>query len=316
MSGAPPAQVSVIVPTMGRPASLDRAIRSVLAQTRRDGVELIVVDNDPTGSAKTTVAACAEGAPFPVGYVAEPAPGVSNARNAGLAAAQGALIAFLDDDESAPERWLERLLAAQGEFQADVVFGPVDADLPPGARRHRAFLQRFFSRVGPEQSGPSPDYHGCGNCLIRRAALPDPVRPFAVARNRIGGEDDLLFGAMQALGARFAWAANAGVTEHVPDSRATLTYALRRGFAYGQGPSSACAAAGPQRWPMVAVWMAVGLGQAFAYGVLALWKAVRRVEVAATLDRAVQGLGKLLWFPPFKLVFYGRAPTPSAMQGA
>lgn len=311
-----PVLISVIVPTRGRPASLARALRSILAQTLRDGVELIVVDNDGARSAQLVVESLAKSAPLPLIYVPEPSPGVSNARNAGIARVTGEFIAFLDDDESAPDNWLASLMKAQGEFDADVVFGPVVGQLPPEANaRDAVFLQRFFSREGPRQSELIDGYHGCGNSLIRRTALPHPRAPFSPARNRMGGEDDLLFGQMQAAGARFAWTADAWVAEHVPPERATLSYALRRGFAFGQGPSSAAAAAGPRRWAMVPVWMGVGLGQAVVYGALAAWKQARRAETASTLNRAVQGLGKLLWFPPFKLALYGGAPASPLPRG-
>lgn len=316
MSAPAPIRVSVVIPTLGRPQSLDRAIRSVLAQSSVEGFELVVVDNDPAASARSVLDAFGPGASVAVRYVAAPQPGVSNARNAGVATARGELIAFLDDDQSAPPGWLERLLGTQRELDADVVFGPVRAALPAGVRRHRAFLERFFGRTGPAADGLIPGYHGCGNCLISRAALPHPTAPFCASRNRSGGEDDLLFQAMQARVARFAWAADAWVTEHVPDSRARLAYVLRRAFTYGQGPASKCAAAGPARWPMIPVWMAVGLGQALAYGALALVSAATRADYAAMLDRAAQGLGKMLWFPPFKVAFYGRAPAPSSRQSA
>ena len=39
--------VSVIVPTMRRPESLERALRSLFAQTARDRPAIVVVDNDP-----------------------------------------------------------------------------------------------------------------------------------------------------------------------------------------------------------------------------------------------------------------------------
>lgn len=302
--------VSIIVPTLGRPDSLARALASVLGQEIGSPAELIVVDNDPAGSARAVCEGLAAGSPLPLRYVSAPAPGVSNARNAGVGAARGDFIAFLDDDQSAPPHWLDALLAAQTAYSADVVFGPVRASLPPAVTGHRAFLERFFGRAGPEESGPIQTYYGCGNCLIRRSALPDPVAPFSPKRNRVGGEDDLLFSAMQAAGARFAWASDAWVLEHVPPARARLTYVLARAFAYGQGPSSTCAAAGPRRWPMIPVWMAIGVGQAAIYGAIALGQGLARQENAAMLDRAAQGAGKVLWFTPFKIGFYGRVPRP------
>ncbi len=70
---------------------------------------------------------------------------------------------------------------------------------------------------------------------MRRAALPS-AEPFSAERNEIGGEDDLLFQAMEARGARFAWAPGAFVWETPEPSRVTLAYTLKRAFAYGAGP--------------------------------------------------------------------------------
>lgn len=300
---------SLIIPTQRRPAGLQTAVRSAMAQTGVDfsTLELIVVDNDQTPSAQAAVEALAAEAPFPVRYVHEPAAGVANARNAAVSAAQGSLIAFLDDDEEAPPHWLAALLETRARFDADAVFGPVQARLPGSVTRHRAYLERFFSRVGPAETGPMDGYFGCGDSLIRRAAMPDPMRPFSAERNQIGGEDDLLFGHMQARGARFAWAAEAVVWEDPAPERLGLSYTLRRAFAYGQGPSEHCASLNPPDWIGVAKWMAVGLVQAGGYGLLALFKYVTRAsDRAFALDRMVRGLGKTFWGGPFKVTFYGR----------
>ena len=158
--------------------------------------------------------------------------------------------------------------------------------------------QRFFSREGPAQSGPIDDYHGCGNSLVRRAALPDPNRPFDAVRNRTGGEDDLLFGGMKTAGARFAWAADAWVWEDPAPERLTLLYAMKRAYAYGQGP---CADSAAGKRPL-------GVAQTAVYGAMAAVKwAVRSPDRAYALDRVARGFGKILWFPPFKFKFYGQA---------
>lgn len=298
------------MPTVRRPAGLAVAVRSLLAQEGVAGreLEVVVVDNDPAGSAEAYVRGVAAEAPFPVRYVHAPEPGVANARNAAVAAAGGELIAFLDDDEEAPPGWLASLLDAQARFGADVVFGPVRGRAPAHVTRHRAYLERFFSREGPDASGPIDHYYGCGNSLLRRAALPHPERPFSAIRNHIGGEDDLLFGQMKASGARFAWAAEAWVWEDPVPSRLSLRYTLARAFAYGQGPTAACAAESPPNWLGVAGWMAQGLVQAAVFGAFAgvQWIA-RSPRFAFTADRAARGLGKTFWFGPFKIEFYGRS---------
>src|SRR5580698_1395947 len=175
-------------------------------------------------------------------------------------------------------------------------------------------LERFFSRLGPEESGPIDHYYGCGDSLVRRGALPDPDRPFSAIRNHIGGEDDLLFGAMQRVGARFAWAAEAWVWEDPAPERLTLRYTALRAFAYGQGASAHCAAAGDRLG--VARWMVLGVAQALAFGAYAGVKwLLRTPSFAFSLDRAARGLGKTLWWKPFKIRFYGLT-APAVAQAA
>jgi succinoglycan biosynthesis protein ExoM len=305
--------ISIVIPTQRRPQGLEIAARSAFHQAGVDraAVELVIVDNDQVPSAAALVAVLAAEAPFPVLYVHEPNAGVANARNAALAKASGDFIAFLDDDEEAPPSWLSGLLAVQARYDADAVFGPVRARAPASVREHRGYLERFFSRIGPETEGLIDHHYGCGDSLIRRAALPDPERPFSAVRNFIGGEDDLLFAQMREAGARFAWAPAAWVWEDPVPSRLTLGYTIRRAFAYGQGPTSACAIACPPDRVGIAKWMVVGVVQTIGFGLVAAAKWVMRTpDRAEALDRAARGLGKTFWWGPFKIHFYGQtAPT-------
>ncbi|HTN41545.1 MAG TPA: glycosyltransferase family 2 protein, partial [Asticcacaulis sp.] len=99
--------------------------------------------------------------------------------------------------------------------------------------------------------------------------------------------------------------ADAPVFEDVPPARATLAYTLKRGFAYGQGPSHSSGVNG--RFFTCAGWMAQGLIQAGIFGVISLAMfAIRHPRRAFALDKAARGLGKALWFPPFKMKFYGQ----------
>lgn len=296
--------VSIVIPTFRRPEALARALASALAQDLGELMaEVVVVDNDPAGSPSPATPPAPR---LPVRYVHAPEPGVANARNAGVAAARGALIAFLDDDEVAPPGWLRAVVETQRRFDADAVFGPVKTLLPGGVTRHRAYFERFFARIGPENAQPIDHAYGCGCSLVRRSALPGP-QPFSPSRNRSGGEDDLMFAAMKAKGARFAFAPDAWVWEAPEPSRLSLGYTLRRAFAYGQGPCSAAAARGGSAVFAIPFHMLVGAAQAFAFGFVAFgdWL-IRSPMLPFSLDRAARGLGKVLWFSPFKIGFYGQ----------
>ena len=308
--------VTIVIPTQRRPEPLARAARSTFAQTGVDPseLELVVVDNDVQPSARGLVERLAAEAPFPVRYVHEPSPGVANARNAAVENARGESIAFLDDDEEAPPEWLASLLDAQRRFDADLVFGAVRTRLPDTVVAHRAYFDRFFARLGPQTASAIDHYYGCGDSLLRRAALPARPRPFSAVRNHIGGEDDLLFIEMTAQGARCAWSPEAWVWEDPAPERLSLKYTIRRAFAYGQGASAERAAAIPPDRIGVAKWMIVGVVQALVFGVLAgvSWL-IGAPNRAFILDKAARGLGKTFWWSPFKIHFYGLLPTPGTI---
>lgn len=300
------ADVAVIVPTLRRPADLERALRSLFVQEGVQGTlrEIVVVDNDPAGSARNGVQALSSDCPVPLIYCHAPRPGVATARNAGLAATDAPLIAFLDDDEVASPGWLGALIQAQASTGADVVFGPITGRVPEGTGWARPYLERFFGREGPGETGLIDEPFGCGNSLmVRASALPGPA-PFDTRADHAGGEDDALFAALSSRGGRFGWAADAWVEEYAPAHRATLKYALTRAFAYGQGPSQTSAAAG--NWPGVVRWMAIGLAQAVTWGLIAVGlMAINHPRRAEAFDRAARGIGKVLWMKGFEPHFYG-----------
>ncbi|MEE4265060.1 MAG: glycosyltransferase [Desulfobacteraceae bacterium] len=99
--------VSVIIPTYNRAWVLKEAIDSVLAQDFRD-FELIVVDDGSTDNTGQILDAYHQD----LMVIRQPNKGVSAARNRGIAAAGGGLIAFLDSDDL----WLPRKLSSQIDF--------------------------------------------------------------------------------------------------------------------------------------------------------------------------------------------------------
>jgi len=124
--------VSVIVPTYGDAEYLPTALESVAAQTH-DNVEVVVVDSSGVDWLEA-LADDTEG----VVYIYQEPRGLPAARNRGLEAASGDVIAFLDaDDHWAPEK-LERQLPAF-ERGADVVY--CDAYIVDGdGQRHMTTL--------------------------------------------------------------------------------------------------------------------------------------------------------------------------------
>jgi glycosyltransferase involved in cell wall biosynthesis len=101
--------VSVIIPTYNRAWIVKESILSVLAQTFQD-YELIVVDDGSTDHTQTILDEFQDR----IEVIHQKNSGVSAARNHGVAAAKGKLIAFLDSDDL----WMPEKLAIQTEFFA------------------------------------------------------------------------------------------------------------------------------------------------------------------------------------------------------
>lgn len=118
-------RVSVIIPARDAGATIGRTLACVERQTTQFGFETIVVDD---GSADDTVAVV-RAAGLDVTLIEQDREGAAEARNRGVAAASGELLAFIDSDCYPPPGWLAAGVAALEA--ADLVQGEVTPD--PGA---------------------------------------------------------------------------------------------------------------------------------------------------------------------------------------
>lgn len=109
--------VSVIVPTYNRQHTVCRAIDSVLAQSYHD-YEIVVVDDGSMDKTRATLATYGDA----IIYIYQANAGAAAARNAGIAAANGALINFLDsDDWFAPEKLARQVAYLDTHPACDIV---------------------------------------------------------------------------------------------------------------------------------------------------------------------------------------------------
>ena len=103
-------RVSIIVPVYNTEAYLPACVESLLRQTHAD-LELIFVDDGSTDGSAALLDAYAEKDPR-VRVIHQKNGGVSAARNAGIDAATGAYIGFVDSDDSVESNYVEALLGA------------------------------------------------------------------------------------------------------------------------------------------------------------------------------------------------------------
>jgi GT2 family glycosyltransferase len=109
--------LSVIIPTKDRPTCLERVVKLVLGQTVLPS-QLVIVDQSVTEESRSAVETLFAGmSPLirravRLSYIHEPTiPGAAVARNRGMAAADGAIWLFLDDDMEPERDFVEALLA-------------------------------------------------------------------------------------------------------------------------------------------------------------------------------------------------------------
>jgi len=125
-------QLAILICTHNRSGLLARTLESLtgLEPGTRTRPEVIVVANACSDDTLGVVEGFVERVPMPLRSVEEPRPGLSVARNRGLAETTADYIAFLDDDVQVDPRWLRGLEAAlvgdRGRAPFDLVGGRVD----------------------------------------------------------------------------------------------------------------------------------------------------------------------------------------------
>jgi succinoglycan biosynthesis protein ExoM len=293
-------RTSICIATCRRPDRLAALLEDLTLQTVTPR-EVVIVDNDASGSAHAVVEARqATGAPFSIVYAIEPRKNIAHARNKTIELARGDWVAFLDDDERAPADWLARLSDAATRFDASGVLGPVVPRLPPNAPgwiRRGHFYDWPRTHTGTQVA---PNRLRFGNVLLRTELLRSGAPPFDPEYGLTGGEDGDLLARLAQQGARIVWCDEAQVREPIEPARLNLRWLLRRSLRGGQdfarhtlagryGPVDAL-----RRAAFIARAVAqLGLAAAFALICLPLG----RHYAAHWLTRASANFGKLsvLW---------------------
>ena len=225
-----PVEVTVCIPTRGRPTGLERLLSSLLGQHQAPRFDVLVVDNDPARSAEAVCQRYAE--QLAITYAVEARPGVSSVRNRCVALSRAPLIAFIDDEWAEPD-WLAALHAKMADPGVAVAVGIRTFVFAEDVPLHRRSCILFnLPRFEDGQAVPWPEAL-IGNSCLRRSSLPDPVRPFDPDLNLVGGEDSHLFAQIIANGGRIVGARGALTREYRSAQRTGLGDLLGRAFRSG-----------------------------------------------------------------------------------
>ena len=307
--------ISVIMPTFRRPGGLARALKSLTSQHAPGyDIEIIIADNSPEATARKYVTDFAKTSPHKIVYVHAEIPGVSNARNAAVAASTGRYIAWLDDDQEASENWILEMMATARDCGAAMVFCPTYAILEIETKSDAEYI-KFFSRLASHVRGPISEFFGCGNSLMdcSKFTLPSPV--FDPEANETGGEDDLLFTQIQQQGVITAWTPDTHTQEYIPAGRTNPEYVRKRALAWGQGPSEIAR----DNHDNVALikWMFIGAAQMAVYSLPMLaTKIIGHSSHVSWLRKFWEGVGKVFWSNNLRPKLYGASSPLSVANKA
>ena len=148
-------RVSVLIPTLDRYEYLRNLLRQLRDQTIMP-LEIIVVDQTAKEHRDSTLAGEFNDLPLKVMYLDQP--GQCSSRNAGLCAAEGDYILFIDDDDEVPPALIEKHLENLCRFEADASCGVAD-EVGAGP------LPESFTRIRTSDVFPT------NNSLVRKDVL-------------------------------------------------------------------------------------------------------------------------------------------------
>lgn len=164
----PHPHVSVIVPVHGDRGGLAATLAALAAQDYEGDVQVIVVDNGDN-----------PGLPAPGGgveVVAEAAPGSYAARNAGVAAARGEVLAFTDADCRPTPTWLSSGVAALLAAPGGAIGGRIDVLLNGGRPTGAALWDRLHG-LRQDTYVLRDGYAATANLIVMRAVF-EAIGPF------------------------------------------------------------------------------------------------------------------------------------------
>jgi glycosyltransferase involved in cell wall biosynthesis len=237
----PAPRISVVVCTHRRPQQLSTLVAS-LKRLDPAPFEVLIVDNDP-GELDCREEVAAAG----FRYLREDRRGLDNARNAGLRAARGEVVAYIDDDCVASPHWLEPVARAFAHDGVAAITGPAFPyllDTPTREMMERkASLARGLRRVPFDWQSMSPLHAaamGVGaNMTFRRDLLPgdEPFPPELDAGTETeSGGDSYLLGRILDAGYRVIYHPEMFVFHQHRDAPGALRKAV---VGYGIGLSAA-----------------------------------------------------------------------------
>ncbi|WP_295574104.1 glycosyltransferase family 2 protein [uncultured Microbacterium sp.] len=293
-----PNSLIVAVLTFRRPDQLDAALNALCERVReaadRVEAEILVVDNDPVGSAWEVAQRVRA---HPVRYVVEGRPGIAAARNRALDEAEGSrLLVFIDDDEIAQPAWLTSLVDTWIQTGADAVQGRLVTSLPLDADPYIAAGGFFDRAIHP--SGTPLAAAATYNLLLDLDTVRRLGLRFDEGLGLTGGEDSIFTSLLIRGGGRIVACSDAVAVDPLAPERATRSWVRQRAFSQGtvlQNTRLELATSGARRFRVRTFGIVGGMARlAFGLGGDMLGAVSGNIAQRARGERvALRGLGVL-----------------------
>jgi GT2 family glycosyltransferase len=207
-------RLTVVIATKDRAAYVALALASLETQVGAPPYEAIVVDNGSSDDTKGVVERAIARGTIPIRYVFEGEPNRGKARNRGIEAAAGSIVAFCDDDVQVPPGWVAAHAAAH-DGEDRVVNGPI-LNVPS-----------YDERPKPTVTNYSRAFLCTCNVSVPKSAL-DRVGGFDEAFHLYGWEDTELGVRLREAGLKWLFVWDAYIWHIKPESDNTLEVETRK----------------------------------------------------------------------------------------
>lgn len=238
-------RLSLVIATYNRAECLMVTLASVAEQSAKPQKwECIVVDNNSKDDTKQRVERFIANHPtLNVRYVFEVQQGLSYARNAGIAHADGDIVAFIDDDERIVPNFISSYISLFDEYpNAMVAGGKIVAEYPTGRPRWMSHFTEL-PIANPMDFGdyvcrfPKRRIPGGGNMAMRRELF-ERVGVFNTSLGRtgkslIGGEESELFERIRDAKMECYYTPHAVMYHIIPAEKLTPEYFTRLSYNIG-----------------------------------------------------------------------------------
>lgn len=234
--------VSIVVCTYNRSALLQETLASLPPLAGLDRTEILVVDNRSTDDTEDRVNRfIGQNRNITCRYIFEEVQGLSAARNAGIRAARGEIVAFLDDDAIPSPTWLVSILETFG--------GRPDILAMGGKIRPRFETERPKWLTGPFElpytivdlgnsvrEYPASLHPYGANMAFRKQVFAAGMFPLELGRKGsllLSGEESWVFGGIRRAGGTILYHPDMEVEHFVPASRLNEAWIIKRYYFQG-----------------------------------------------------------------------------------